>query len=342
MGIDFSEIMKKIIGIDELSDFPNIEKRLEKLGEGFVFQNNKPTHVIMTLEHYEKLTNVTDEVVEVETSSDGIEILLNKIGKKVFVDYYEVFKEDNDPEVALETEGFTLTSRRSRSSSARSIFKNNFQIIALTNIVNSDRVDVETREKAKALLEYEKNGVVVEENLDEIQGNYYVKIGKMMRGILGKTIQNGILNDEELIKLQDAEYSKKIMNLNFPVLKVVEENQLLADVKKDAKGYNRYYDSIVLYKGKQYVICSQWVENLHRESVTIWIREKMVKLLVDISTQKMVGEEFEVRDMVAEYWPYIDYATRISIGREFKKVVLEKNFAKLGEKRHNRQIYIKI
>lgn len=203
MGSDFAEVMKKIIGIDELGDFSNVEKRLEQLGEGFVFQNNKPTHVIMTLEHYEKITNVTDEVVEMETSSDGIEILLNKIGKKVFVDYYEVFKEDNDPEIALETEGFTLTSRRSRSSSARSIFKNNFQIMALTNIINSDRVDVETREKAKALLEYEKNGVVVEENLDETEDNYHVKIGKMMRGILGKTIQNGILNDEELIKLQE-------------------------------------------------------------------------------------------------------------------------------------------
>ena len=341
MAVDFVEVMKKIIGIDELKDFSKVEERLFELGEGFVFQDNKPTHVIMTLEYYEQMKNGHDNSKGSAVQTDGLEVLLNKIGKKIFIDYYESFKLDNDPESALEAEGFTLASRRSRSSSARAIFRNNLQIAALENIANSDRVDVDTIERAKILLEYENNGVIVEESTENNEDSYHIKIGKMMKGILTKLIQNGMLSDEELLKLQNPEYSKQIMNLNFPVLKSLLDGQSSDEAKKDAKGYNRYYDAIVQYKNCRYLICSQWVDNLHRESVVEWIRKKMIDILVSVAMTIPTGNEFEVRDMVPDYWPYIDHTTRNSIGRSFKKIVLEHDIANLGGKRGNRQIYIK-
>lgn len=318
MSIDFMEVMRKIIGIEELKDFSKVEERLENIGEGFIFQHNKPTHVIMTLEYYEKIKSSIENQTKSETQTEGLEILLSKIGKKIFVDYYEVFKEDNEPERALEAEGFTLASRRSRSSGARAVFKNNLQIAALNNIMNSDRVDTETSIKAKKLLEYEKNGIVIEENRDDTEGNYQVKIGKMMKGILTKTIQNGVLSKEELLNLQDAEYSKKIMNLNFPVLKVLAEGQSVDEAKRDAKGYNRYYDLLVPYQGKQYLICSQWVDNLHQESVKKWIRKIMARILVNAVEKIPKGEKFEVKNILANYWSYIDDVTRRMIGKDFK------------------------
>ena len=53
----------------------------------------------------------------------------------------------------------------------------------------------------------------------------------MMKGILTKIIKNGILSDEELLNLQDVEYSKRIMNLNFPVLKVIEDGKTQDEAK---------------------------------------------------------------------------------------------------------------
>lgn len=341
MAVDFVEVMKKIIGIDELKDFSKVEERLAELGEGFVFQNNKPTHVIMTLEHYEQMKNEHKNSKSAEVQTDGLEVLLNKVGKKIFIDYYETFKSDDDPESALEAEGFTLASRRSRSSSARAIFRNDLQIAALENIVNSDRVDINTIEKAKLLLEYENNGVVIEENTENNEDSYHIKIGKMMKGILTKLIQNGMLSDEELFNLQNPGYSKEIMNLNFPVLKSLSDGQSSDEAKRDAKGYNRYYDVPVQHKNSRYLVCSQWVDNLHRESVVEWIRKKMVDILISVAKGIPTGNEFEVRDMLPDYWPYIDHTTRNSIGRGFKKAVLECDIANLGGKRGNRQIYIK-
>lgn len=38
-------------------------------------------------------------------------------------------------------------------------------------------------------------------------------------------------------------YSKSTFNINFKVLKIVDENVPIEEQKRDQRGYNRYYDS---------------------------------------------------------------------------------------------------
>lgn len=161
MTIDITELMKKIITLDDLKRFPEIEERLDFIGEGYIFQDNQPTHVIMTYEKYqnlmEQLQNVKESPTQPEKdvlyegnneergeiNTDALDILLNKIGKQTFVDYYYVFKADQNPEEVLQNEcHFTLNSCRSRSSSARSIFGQELHLKALERIASSDRKSV--------------------------------------------------------------------------------------------------------------------------------------------------------------------------------------------------------
>ena len=75
---------------------------------------------------------------------------LNAIGKSIFVVYFHVFKSDDDP-VSKLPKHFTLGSRRSRTSKARSIFRDKLEIEALEFIIDSKRLDPETLEQAKQI-----------------------------------------------------------------------------------------------------------------------------------------------------------------------------------------------
>ena len=114
------------------------------------------------------------------------------------------------------------------------------------------------------------------------------------------------------------------------------------DVKRDINGYNRYYDSVVSYGGKKYIICSQWVDNLHQNSVAKWIKEKMVNILIDLVKNISVGEKFEIRSLLQDYWYDIDCTIRRVIGKEFKTFILENRLAELGEIKKEAQVYIKL
>ena len=125
--------VNKIISFEELlEDFNGVCKRLELDKEAFIFQNNKPSHVIMTISHYQNIVGFKRETSidnndyvtsEYDEEGEDLEKMLNKIGKRIFIEYYYIFKEDDNPEEKLIDEDFTLNSRRSRSSSARKIFR---------------------------------------------------------------------------------------------------------------------------------------------------------------------------------------------------------------------------
>ncbi|MBU3075695.1 hypothetical protein [Clostridium estertheticum] len=84
--------------------------------------------------------------------------LLNSIGKKTFVKYYETFKDtaishqEMIDRLAVDSQKFTHTSRANKTSSARRIFKEGLESEALRIIVDS-RADLDTVEKARKLLD---------------------------------------------------------------------------------------------------------------------------------------------------------------------------------------------
>ena len=86
----------------------------------------------------------------------GLERLLNRVGKRVFVEHFEDFRTTRlSPAevVALLPQEFTLKSRWSRTSKARRIFREGLAAEALRLIAASDRVDPAIARRAQHLLE---------------------------------------------------------------------------------------------------------------------------------------------------------------------------------------------
>ena len=71
-----------------------------------------------------------------------------------------------------------------------------------------------------------------------------------------------------------SEYSAEVFNLNIPALKMVNKSQSLDEQKRDQRGYNRYYNFTLKAYGQEYLLCSQWVEYLHREKFEKWLQSK--------------------------------------------------------------------
>ena len=151
MNIDIEKLTTKE---DVVNDFENVMDKLVQSGELYLFQNNRPRCVLMSIEQYEKLVQQEPNVTNENKSIDDVLQTLNKIGKQIFVDYYYIFKEDDSPEEQLPEE-FTLNSKRSRTSSARKLFRENKNINALEIIIKSDRLDDDIIERAKVIYQSE-------------------------------------------------------------------------------------------------------------------------------------------------------------------------------------------
>lgn len=86
--------------------------------------------------------------------------LLNRVGMKVFIKYFESFnnpKLTNNDIVELFEEDFTTKSKISRTSKARKLIRENALVDILEVIINAKKIDVETIEKAKFLLKKFQN-----------------------------------------------------------------------------------------------------------------------------------------------------------------------------------------
>jgi hypothetical protein len=86
---------------------------------------------------------------------------LNSIGKGIFIKYYEEFKNTNNDTVGLANKllkenikASSLPAQKTRITNARSIFKNNLQVMALKEVIGSN-IKEEELAKAKILLSME-------------------------------------------------------------------------------------------------------------------------------------------------------------------------------------------
>ncbi|MEC0183117.1 hypothetical protein [Paenibacillus peoriae] len=80
--------------------------------------------------------------------------LLNSIGKRVFVEYYEVFSNNqmsNDEKISKLPEEYKINGSRTRVNCANKIFESGLEKEALNIIVNS-RTEKKAIEKAETLL----------------------------------------------------------------------------------------------------------------------------------------------------------------------------------------------
>ncbi|MEI6133244.1 MAG: DUF1413 domain-containing protein [Bacillota bacterium] len=316
MNIDVS----KIISPEDLTNrFNELRETLDHNDLAYVFQDNKPSYVIMTFDYYSQITDggekLNFEGAKESGVQDGLETLLNKIGKKMFIEYYDVFKIDDKPEELL-PDTFTLNSKRSRSSSARKIFREGLQKAALKNIIESARLEDDTLRKAKRLLDFENNYKCIFDDMDTDSDKEY-KIGKAIRIFIGRAALNGVLTLSEMNEMTDTKYSKNHFNLNFSVLKPYDPTLPTDAQKQDARGYNRYYDIPITNGKNQFLLCSQWVENLHREAYEKWLKNKLIDVIVKMIDQLVQDDEFTVKGLLNEYWSCISFKGRKQLGKEF-------------------------
>jgi hypothetical protein len=81
--------------------------------------------------------------------------LLNSVGKKVFVDYYDAFSDPSltpDDVFELLSKGYKESARRTRASKGRKICQEGFGPDALRIIADSEKVDPAAARKARQLL----------------------------------------------------------------------------------------------------------------------------------------------------------------------------------------------
>ena len=93
-----------------------------------------------------------------------------------------------------------------------------------------------------------------------------LKIGKLANTVLRRILQDGSVPDDELQLLQDKEYSKRVFDLQYPVL------------VKDGTDYEsiRYYSTPIEIDKERYYLCSQWFEtpaNNDRPHLEKWISQ---------------------------------------------------------------------
>lgn len=97
-----------------------------------------------------------------------------------------------------------------------------------------------------------------------------MKIGQIVRFELRKILESGRLTDQEILNLQDTNYSKREFDIQYPLL------------VKEGSGYERvrYYSVPIKIKGAYYYMCSQWFEvpaNNDRPFLLKWIRNHKQK-----------------------------------------------------------------
>lgn len=99
-----------------------------------------------------------------------------------------------------------------------------------------------------------------------------VKIGAFVRESIRKLIHENALPCSEIEHLTDAAYCSATFGLSYPVLKPYDSSRPFDEQKRDSNNkYNRYYNFILDSTYGQYLLCSQWVEQLHRSHFEKWL-----------------------------------------------------------------------
>jgi hypothetical protein len=263
-------------------DYNKVLKKLEKYEEVIVLKDEEELFVIQGINGVDEQRKILGE-------------LLEKVGKKVFVEYYNVFKEYDKPEDVLPAK-FSIHSRRNRSNAAKKIFELKLESEALLYVIESNRIGMDVKNKAEKL--YKKLGLKVPSSS--------VKIGYMAKHVIPMIISDSAF-DEEVDLYCDKEYSKEVFGLYFPLLQELEFHNDIYYKKSDSNKYTRYYSDVLELDGREFLLCSQWMKKLHLEKLENWIYMKL-----EAQYQNKSEDPDEV------FYEYLEYLTP-----ELKQRVLE-------------------
>lgn len=254
------------ISVEDLSNNTLIKERLKKHSQLIVIQDNKPVFTIQSIESH------------VSTKKEELETLLSKVGKKIFIEYFTLFRDYEKSEGVLPIE-YSLSSRRLRAASARNIFKQGLEVEALKTIASSQKLDLEIKLKAKELLQ--AYGITLQ---DERPLSY-----------VGKNVIPLLLNEEfmkdEINKFTTTEYTKEMFSMYYPLLVEVDEFYNMNDKIQDHNRYTRYYKEPITIQDKDYLLCSQWNKRVQQKKVFRYITSKLLYMF-NQSKDKTIDKVF--------------------------------------------------
>lgn len=129
-----------------------------------------------------------------------------------------------------------------------------------------------------------------------------IKIGKIVQNIMRKILMEDIITEYEIDFMKKADYSKNIFNLNFPLLREIDEDIDIDKQKEDTRGYKRYYKSPIYIKGKMYLLTSQWYENQNREYLENWLNNKFIELIEERKSKIGTYKQYSNKSVLKDYW----------------------------------------
>lgn len=100
-----------------------------------------------------------------------------------------------------------------------------------------------------------------------------LKVGFLVRNTLPGILQMELITDFEVEKLQNQDYSKMVLDMNFSVLRKL--NPKISILENRTVGeYTRYYAFTVKYKNQEYLVSSEWYES-NLEPYINWLKRKV-------------------------------------------------------------------
>ena len=139
----------------------------------------------------------------------------------------------------------TTLSESVNENDTSELFLRSMKLIELDPRKSNDFKNITSSASEK---KFKKNSVSINKRTKD-----GMKIGQYVRYTLQNCFEMGLISNDEIQRLQDPVYSKKIFNSNFEVLRLKTRSI------KDSKGRNRYY-SKQNFCG-DYYLSSQWIES---------------------------------------------------------------------------------
>lgn len=127
------------------------------------------------------------------------------------------------------------------------LFMRSLQLCNMFSNINTSTKDSSIRQTSKVITPTAHGAIQAQ----DITG-HGEKIGDIARGKLRDTLMSGKISMAEIEMLQSAEHSKRVFNLQFPLLLQTEG--------PDSKRPDRYYAKPLRIHGKYYFMCSEWYE----------------------------------------------------------------------------------
>jgi hypothetical protein len=90
---------------------------------------------------------------------------------------------------------------------------------------------------------------------------------------LPQILELELLSDLEVRKLTTDDYSKINLDMNYPVLKLIDERLTILENRTIGE-YTRYYAKPYQFKDSRYLISSEWYDR-NQEDYIRWLKSKV-------------------------------------------------------------------